>query len=140
MGLFSDVLDFIEQSRMKKALTEKHKCYKFHIENLWNNARFDETLKTIFSLLKMKDENDKDIDVEVKFIVDDVRKVLEFQDAKDDPIQVPERLVRGLWMRMGYAGYVNDVSYLKSKLPKPYKFFVRCTVHALHHRKGGFDV
>ncbi|KAJ0785990.1 hypothetical protein HanOQP8_Chr02g0049721 [Helianthus annuus] len=43
-------------------------------------------------------------------------------------------------MRMGYAGYVNESQYLKFKLPKPYKFLMLSTIHALHHRKGGFDV
>ncbi|KAJ0500752.1 hypothetical protein HanRHA438_Chr11g0492541 [Helianthus annuus] len=88
----------------------------------------------------MKDENDKYIDVEVKFTVEDVRRVLEFQDTKSDPIQVPERLCKGLWFRMGYSGFVNDMQYLKSKLSKPYKFLVHSAIHALHHRKGGFDV
>ncbi|MFS7986718.1 hypothetical protein Hanom_Chr11g01013601 [Helianthus anomalus] len=123
MGLFTDVLEVMERSRINKVLTDRYKCYKSHIENFWKNARFDDSLKTIFSVLKVKDGN-KDIDVEVKFIVEDVRRVLEFQDADDDPMQVPERLVKGLWMRMGYAGYVNESQYLKSKLPKPYKFLI----------------
>ncbi|KAM0005754.1 hypothetical protein Hdeb2414_s0199g00830751 [Helianthus debilis subsp. tardiflorus] len=94
----------------------------------------------IFSTLKIKDEKNKDIDIEVKFKVEDVRRVLEFQDNDKDPIQVPERLVKGLWMRMGYTGYVNETQYDKSKLSRPYKFLVHSTINALHHRKGGFDV
>ncbi|MFS7979484.1 hypothetical protein Hanom_Chr10g00927831 [Helianthus anomalus] len=43
-------------------------------------------------------------------------------------------------MRMGYDGYVNDTTYNKSKFLRPCKFLVHLTIHALHHRKGAFDV
>ncbi|KAJ0591827.1 hypothetical protein HanHA300_Chr03g0077781 [Helianthus annuus] len=43
-------------------------------------------------------------------------------------------------MRMGYFGYVNDLTYNKSKFSMPYKFLVHSTIHALHNRKGAFDV
>ncbi|KAJ0750074.1 hypothetical protein HanLR1_Chr05g0177681 [Helianthus annuus] len=140
MEPFKDMIDFIDRNRNKKALTDKHKCYRSHIQRFWNDARYDEDSKSIVSVLKIKDENQKDVDIEVKFKVEDVRRVLEFQDDDKDPNQVPERLVKGLWMRMGYTGYVNETSYNKSKLSRPYKFLVHSTIHALHHRKGAFDV
>ncbi|MFS7946082.1 hypothetical protein Hanom_Chr06g00531841 [Helianthus anomalus] len=140
MNPFKDIIIFINRSRIKKALTDKHKCYRSHIEWFWNNARYDEDSKTIVSALKIKDENQKDINNEYKFKVEDVRRVLDFQDNDKDPIQVPKRLVKGLWMRMGYTGYVNETSYNKSKLSQPYKFLVHSTIHALNHRKGRFDV
>ncbi|KAJ0467213.1 hypothetical protein HanIR_Chr14g0682841 [Helianthus annuus] len=40
---------------------------------------------------------------------------------------------------MGYTGSVNDQAYVKSKLSKPYKFLVHSVIHALGHRKGGYD-
>ncbi|KAJ0568605.1 hypothetical protein HanPI659440_Chr06g0251361 [Helianthus annuus] len=40
---------------------------------------------------------------------------------------------------MGYTGFINDIPYQKSKLSKPYKFIVHSVVHALGHRKGGYD-
>ncbi|MFS8021586.1 hypothetical protein Hanom_Chr16g01429141 [Helianthus anomalus] len=46
----------------------------------------------IYSAVRMNDENRKDIDLEVKFIVDNVRRVLDLQDKDDDPIIIPERL------------------------------------------------
>ncbi|KAJ0576152.1 hypothetical protein HanOQP8_Chr05g0178891 [Helianthus annuus] len=87
----------------------------------------------------MKDDKNKDIDVEVKITVDDVRRVLVLKDNDDDPIIVPERLVKGFWFRMGYAGHVNDKGYIKSRFCRPYKFMVHCVVHALSHRKGAYD-
>ncbi|KAJ0791635.1 hypothetical protein HanOQP8_Chr01g0007971 [Helianthus annuus] len=40
---------------------------------------------------------------------------------------------------MGYTGYINDKGYIKSKFCRPYKFLVHCVIHALSHRKGGYD-
>ncbi|MFS7996758.1 hypothetical protein Hanom_Chr12g01133601 [Helianthus anomalus] len=39
---------------------------------------------------------------------------------------------------MGFRGHVN-VKYFKSIFSRPYKFLVRCVVHALSHRKGAYD-
>ncbi|MFS7912050.1 hypothetical protein Hanom_Chr02g00125311 [Helianthus anomalus] len=86
----------------------------------------------------MKDENDQDIDVEVKFTVADVRRVLDLKDSDDDPIIILERLSKGLWFRIGYTGHMND-KYLNFRFCRPYKFMVHCVVQALSHRKGVFD-
>ncbi|KAJ0770335.1 hypothetical protein HanPI659440_Chr07g0256191 [Helianthus annuus] len=80
----------------------------------------------------------KRIDLEVKFTVDDVRRVLDLKDNDNDPIIIPERLSKGFWFRMGYTGHVND-KYIKSRFCRPYKFMVHCVVHALSHRKGAYD-
>ncbi|KAJ0526303.1 hypothetical protein HanHA300_Chr09g0321641 [Helianthus annuus] len=92
----------------------------------------------IYSIVQKKDENDKDIDVEVKFNVGDVRRVQDLGDIDDDPTIVPERLCKGLWFRMGFTGHVNDKD-LKSMFSRPYKFLVHCVLHALSHRKGAYD-
>ncbi|MFS7996364.1 putative transcription factor bZIP family [Helianthus anomalus] len=123
MELFKEIIPFLKESRIAKALTEKHKCYESH---------------TIYSAVQKKDENGQDVDVEVKFTVADVRKVLDLKDSDDDPIIIPERLSKGLWYRMGYTGHVNE-KYLKSRFCRPYKFMVHCVVQALSHRKGAYD-
>ncbi|KAJ0524974.1 hypothetical protein HanRHA438_Chr09g0385261 [Helianthus annuus] len=87
----------------------------------------------------MKDEKNKDIDLEVKFTVDDMRRVLDLKDNDNDPIIILERLSKGFWFRMGYIGHVNNKGYIKSKLCRPYKFMVHCVVHALSHGKGAYD-
>ncbi|KAM0061138.1 hypothetical protein Hdeb2414_s0004g00132401 [Helianthus debilis subsp. tardiflorus] len=104
----------------------------------WKSARYDESTKTIHSAVQKKDEKGKDIDVEVKFNVGDLRRVLELGDNDNDPTIVPERLCKGLWFRTDFEGHVND-KYLKSLFCRPYKFLVHCVVHALSHRKGAYD-
>ncbi|KAF5813886.1 hypothetical protein HanRHA438_Chr03g0114951 [Helianthus annuus] len=139
MGSFVEILKFIEESRICKALTDRNRCYRSHVTVFWNSAHYVEEDKAIHSVVMMKDENDKDIDVAVKITVGDIRRVLELNDKDEDPIHVPERLCKGLWFRMGYTGFVNETAYHKSKFSKPYKFLVHFMVHALGHKKGGYD-
>ncbi|KAJ0652022.1 hypothetical protein HanOQP8_Chr15g0567421 [Helianthus annuus] len=49
-------------------------------------------------------------------------------------------MVKGSMLRMGYSGPLNNANYLKACFPKPFKFFIHSVVHALSHRKGGYDV
>ncbi|KAJ0580799.1 hypothetical protein HanHA300_Chr04g0133531 [Helianthus annuus] len=93
----------------------------------------------IYSAVRMKDENEKNIDLEVKFTVDDVRRVSDLEDKDEDPIIILERLSKGFWFRMGYAGHANDKGYIKSRFCRPYKFMVQCVVHSLSQRKGAYD-
>ncbi|KAJ0796175.1 hypothetical protein HanPI659440_Chr04g0159171 [Helianthus annuus] len=92
----------------------------------------------IYSAVQKKDENDHDVDIEIKFNVGDVRRVLDLGDSDDDPTIVPERLCKGLWFRMGFTEHVNG-KYPKSMFSRPYKFLVHCVLHALSHRKGAYD-
>ncbi|KAF5768355.1 hypothetical protein HanXRQr2_Chr14g0635451 [Helianthus annuus] len=92
----------------------------------------------IYSVVQRKDKNDQDVDIEVKFNVGDLRRILELGDSDNDPTIIPERLCKGLWYRMGFAGHVNG-KYLKSMFSPPYKFLIHCVMHALSHRKGAYD-
>ncbi|MFS7947819.1 hypothetical protein Hanom_Chr06g00552681 [Helianthus anomalus] len=58
----------------------------------------------IHSVLRKKDKTGKDIDVEFKFGVVDIRRVLDLKDSDDDPTIMSERLATGLWCRMGFNG------------------------------------
>ncbi|KAF5779148.1 hypothetical protein HanRHA438_Chr12g0567281 [Helianthus annuus] len=138
MELFKEIIPFLKESRICKALTKKHKCYESHVRTFWSSVRYEEKEKTIYSAVRMKDEKEKDTDLEVKFTVDDVRRVLNLQDKDGDPIIIPERLSKGFWFRMGYIGHVNE-NYIKSRFCRPYKFMVHCVVHALSHRKEAYD-
>ncbi|KAL9995311.1 hypothetical protein Hdeb2414_s0819g00950361 [Helianthus debilis subsp. tardiflorus] len=138
MEPFRDMAKFLRESRINKALTDRTKVYESHIRMFWKLVRYDENEKIIYSAVQKKDENDKDIDIEVKFNVGDVRRVLDLGDKDEDPTIVLERLCKGLWFRMGFPGHVNG-KYLKSMFSRPYKFLVHCVIHALPHRKGAYD-
>ncbi|KAJ0433156.1 hypothetical protein HanRHA438_Chr17g0809621 [Helianthus annuus] len=92
----------------------------------------------ICSTVRKKDENGKDVDLEIKFNVDDLRRVLELGDSDDEPTIIPERLCKGLWCRMGFTGHING-KMGKAMFCHSYKFMIHCVVHALSHRKGAYD-
>ncbi|MFS8003147.1 hypothetical protein Hanom_Chr13g01210491 [Helianthus anomalus] len=71
---FKEGIPFLKESKICKALTEKHKCYESHVRTFWSSARYDEKDETIYSVVKIKDDK-KDIDLEVKITLGDVRRV-----------------------------------------------------------------
>ncbi|KAJ0640457.1 hypothetical protein HanLR1_Chr16g0615711 [Helianthus annuus] len=138
MTPFKDMAKFLRESRIAKELTDRTKVYESRVRMFWKSVRYEESEKMIYSVVQKKNENSEDIDVEVKFNVGDVRRVLDLGDSDDDPTIVPERLCKDLWFRMGFSAHVND-KYLKSKFSRPYNFLVHCVLHALSHRKGAYD-
>ncbi|KAJ0605704.1 hypothetical protein HanHA300_Chr02g0065981 [Helianthus annuus] len=130
--------EFLRDSRIAKALSDKTIVYESHVRGFWNTARYEEEDKTIHAVVRKKDENDKDIDVEVVLGVDDVRRVLELQDSDNDPTIMSERLAKGLWCRLGFTSHING-KMLKRSFSKPYRYLMHCLVHSLSHRKGAYD-
>ncbi|KAM0001581.1 hypothetical protein Hdeb2414_s0002g00061041 [Helianthus debilis subsp. tardiflorus] len=92
----------------------------------------------IYSTVRKKDENGHDVDLEIKFNVGDLRRVLELGDSYKDPTIIPERLCKGLWCRMGFTGHLNG-KMIKTMFSKPFKFMIHCAFHALSHRNGAYN-
>ncbi|MFS7889922.1 hypothetical protein Hanom_Chr00s000005g01612641 [Helianthus anomalus] len=130
--------EFLRESRVAKAISNRTVVYESHARAFWDTARFDESDSMIHAVLKKKDKNGKDIDVEIKFGVADVRRVFDIQDSDDDPTIMSERLVKGLWCRMGFTGYINRKMY-KRNFSKAYQYLMHCMVHSMAHRKGAYD-
>ncbi|MFS7919772.1 hypothetical protein Hanom_Chr03g00216621 [Helianthus anomalus] len=136
--MVEDIAKFLRESKIAKALTDKTIVYESHVRRFWSAARYEKKDKMICSAVRKKDENGKDVDLEIKFNVGDLRRVLELGDSDDDPTIIPECLCKGLWCRMGFAGHI-DGKMLKTMFCHPYKFMIHCVVHALSHRKGAYD-
>ncbi|KAJ0430723.1 hypothetical protein HanHA300_Chr17g0672281 [Helianthus annuus] len=128
----------LRESRIAKALSDKTIVYESHVRRFWDTARYEEVDKTIHAVVKKKDENNKDIDVEVVFGVDDVRRVLDLQDSDNDPTIMSERLAKGLWCRLGFTSHINGKMFKRS-FSRPYRYLMHCFVHSLSHRKGAYD-
>ncbi|KAJ0785164.1 hypothetical protein HanOQP8_Chr02g0039991 [Helianthus annuus] len=118
---------FLRESRIAKAMSNRTVVYESHVRSFWNTARFDEADKMIHDVLRKKDENGKDIDVGIEFGVADVRRVLDLQDSDDDPTIRSERLVKGLWCRMGFTGHINVKMY-KRCFSKAYRYVMHSFV------------
>ncbi|KAJ0935382.1 hypothetical protein HanRHA438_Chr03g0118711 [Helianthus annuus] len=135
MADFKEILKFMERLPIQKALTDQHLAFVSHIERFWKNATYDKENKTINSIVSLNDQ-DKPIIITEQL----VREVLDFPDDENSPTKFPERMVKGCMLRMGYSGPLNSANYLKACFSKPYKFFIHSILHALSHRKGGYDV
>ncbi|MFS7966692.1 hypothetical protein Hanom_Chr09g00776761 [Helianthus anomalus] len=119
--LIKDILEFMDRLPIQKALTDQHK--------------YDEVNDVINSSVSIDGEDKEIIITEQLF-----RGVLEFPDDENSPAGFPERMVKGCMLRMGYSGPLNKENYWKACFTKPYKFFTHSMIHALSHRKGGYDV
>ncbi|KAJ0789747.1 hypothetical protein HanPI659440_Chr05g0207121 [Helianthus annuus] len=130
MEPFRDMAEFLRESRINKALTDRPIVYESHVRMFWKSARYEESTKMIHSVVQKKDENDKDVDIEFKFDVRDLRRVLDLGDNDEDPTIVPERLCKGLWFRMGFTGHANG------KYLKPYNISQVIFDHMVDNIKG----
>ncbi|KAJ0692920.1 hypothetical protein HanPI659440_Chr15g0591351 [Helianthus annuus] len=125
----------MERLPIQKALTNQRLVFRSHIERFWKNATYDEENKMINSIVSLNDE-DKPIIITEQL----VGEVINFPDDENSPTKFLEKMVKGCMLRMGYSGPLNSANYLKSCFSKPYKFLIRSVLHALSHRKGGYDV
>ncbi|MFS7904012.1 hypothetical protein Hanom_Chr01g00030881 [Helianthus anomalus] len=132
-----EIAKFLRESRIGKALTDKTIVYESHVRRFWNSTRYEEEDKMIHSTVRKKDENGQDVDLEIKFSVEDLRRVLELGDSDDDPTIIPERLAKGLWCGMGFTWHING-KMIKTMFSHAYKFMIHCVVHSLSHRKGAY--
>ncbi|KAJ0786058.1 hypothetical protein HanOQP8_Chr02g0050671 [Helianthus annuus] len=131
---FSSILEFMRRVPIQKALTDKCLVFGSHIKRFRKHATYDEQSKTINKVVKINNEKKQIIISEAV-----VREVVDFPDEEDSPTKLPEKMVKGCMLRMGYAGDLNSTSYLKSKFTKPYKFLIHFVLIAMSHQKGGFD-
>ncbi|MFS7904126.1 hypothetical protein Hanom_Chr01g00032341 [Helianthus anomalus] len=132
---FTGILEFMERLPIQKALTNQHLVFRSHIEHFWENATYDEENKTINSFVSLNGQ-DKSIIITEQL----VREVINFPDDEDSPTKFPERMVKGCMLRLGYNGPLKKANYLKACFPWVYKFLIHSVLHALSHRKGGYDV
>ncbi|MFS7963128.1 hypothetical protein Hanom_Chr08g00734501 [Helianthus anomalus] len=117
-----------------KALTERRLVFRSHIKRFWKNASHDDQNKTINSVVKIDGEKKPIIITEAV-----IREVIEFPDEENSPTKLPEKMVEGCLLRMGYVDDLNSASYLKSKFTKPYKFLIHFVLISMSHQKRGFD-
>ncbi|KAM0026087.1 hypothetical protein Hdeb2414_s0020g00554081 [Helianthus debilis subsp. tardiflorus] len=135
MAAFKGILELMERLPIQKALTNQHLVFRSHIKYFWENAKYDEESKTITSIVSLEGK-DKSIIITEQL----VREVLNFPDDENSPTKFPEWMVKGCMLRMGYNGDLNKANYSKACFSKSYKFFIHSILHALSHRKGGYDV
>ncbi|XP_022019207.1 uncharacterized protein LOC110919241 [Helianthus annuus] len=131
---FRSILEFMRRVPILKALIEKRLMFRSHIKRFWKHASYDEQSKTINSVVKINDEKKPIVISEVV-----IREIIDFPDEENSPTKLPEKMVKGCMLRMGYVSDLNSASYLKSKFTKLYKFLIHSVLIAMSHQEGGFD-
>ncbi|MFS8009909.1 hypothetical protein Hanom_Chr14g01290851 [Helianthus anomalus] len=131
---FSSILEFMKRVPIQKALTDRRLVFRSHIKRFWKHATYDEQSKTINSVVKINDEKKPIVISEAV-----VQEVIDFPNEEDSPTKLPEKMVKGCMLRMGYSGDLNSASHLKSKFTKSYKFLIHSGLMTMTHQKGGFD-
>ncbi|MFS7906045.1 hypothetical protein Hanom_Chr01g00054751 [Helianthus anomalus] len=89
---FKVIAKILRENKISKALTDRIVMYESHVRKFWSSVRYEEKEKMIYSAVRKKDESGQDVDVEIKFNIGDLRRVLELGDSDDDPTIIPERL------------------------------------------------
>ncbi|KAD4981971.1 hypothetical protein E3N88_18642 [Mikania micrantha] len=69
----------------------------------------------------------------------DIRRVLQFRGEPAGMTLIPERCIKGCFMRIRYFGTYNVTSIKKGKLPLQYKLLAHVLLHCLSMRKETFD-
>ncbi|MFS7997566.1 hypothetical protein Hanom_Chr12g01143261 [Helianthus anomalus] len=105
---FKIIAKFLRESKIAKSLSDKTIVYESHVRRFWSSVRYEEKENTIYSVVRKKDKNGQEIDLEIKFNVGDLRRVLELGDSDGDPTIILERLCTGLWCRTGFTGHLNE--------------------------------
>ncbi|KAD3336811.1 hypothetical protein E3N88_32330 [Mikania micrantha] len=75
----------------------------------------------------------------IKISEADVRRVLQFGGEPKGMTLIPERCIKGCFMRIKYFGVYNEYSIKKGKLLLQYKFLAHVLLHCISMRKGTFD-
>ncbi|MFS7997034.1 hypothetical protein Hanom_Chr12g01136971 [Helianthus anomalus] len=132
---FTSILEFVKRLTIHKTLRNQHLVFRSNIERFWEKATYDEENKMINSIVSLNSQ-DKPIIITEQLI----REVINFPDDENSPTKFPQRMVKGCMSQMGYNGPLNKANYLKACFLKPYKFLIHLVLHALSHRKGGYDV
>ncbi|KAD4586699.1 hypothetical protein E3N88_24300 [Mikania micrantha] len=129
---FRPMIEFLRRSRIYYAISNSCQIYRSHVQSFWESTR----------LISVDDEYVIDANVlgqALRISEADIRRVLQFGGEPDSMTFIPERRIKGCFMRIRYFGVYNSISVKKGKLPLQYKLLAHVLLHCLSMRKGTFD-
>ncbi|KAL8225994.1 hypothetical protein R6Q57_018551 [Mikania cordata] len=113
-------------------MTNTPRIYRSHVQSFWESSRLigvDEDYAIEENVLGQA----------IHITEDDIRRVLQFGGEPAGMTLIPERCIKGCFMRIRYFGVYNVTSIKKGKLPLQYKLLAHVLLHCLSTRKGTFD-
>ncbi|KAD2392755.1 hypothetical protein E3N88_39732 [Mikania micrantha] len=129
---FRPMIEFLRRSRIYYAISNSCHIYRSHIQSFWESARLitlDDTYVIEANVLGQA----------IRVTEADIRRVLQFGGEPAGMTLIPERSIKGCFMRIRYFGVYSEYSIKKGKLPLQFKFLSHVLLHCLSMRKGTFD-
>ncbi|KAD4180452.1 hypothetical protein E3N88_29043 [Mikania micrantha] len=129
---FRPMIEFLRRSRIYYAISNSCQIYRSHIQSFWGSAR----------VISVDDVYMIDANVlgqAIRISEADIRRVLQFGGEPEGVTLIPERCIKGCFLRIRYFGAYSSISVKKGKLPLQYKFLAYVLLHCLSMRKGTFD-
>ncbi|KAD2805365.1 hypothetical protein E3N88_38742 [Mikania micrantha] len=129
---FHPMIEFLRRSRIYHAISNSCQIYRSHIQSFWDSGR----LITV----------DEDYVIEANVLGQvfrvteaNIRRVLQFGGEPEGMTLIPERCIKGCFLRIRYFGVYSEYSIKKGKLPLQYKLLAHVLLHCLSMRKDTFD-
>ncbi|KAL8225974.1 hypothetical protein R6Q57_018531 [Mikania cordata] len=129
---FRPMIEFLRRSRIYYAISNNCQIYRSLIQSFWESARlitFDDIFVIEASVLGQV----------IRISEANVRRVLRFRGESEGMNLIPERCIKGYFLRIKYFGVYSEYSIKKGKLPLQYKFLAHVLFHCMGMRKGIFD-
>ncbi|KAD6118916.1 hypothetical protein E3N88_10187 [Mikania micrantha] len=107
---FRPMIEFLRRSRIYHAISNSCQIYRSHIQSFWESAR----------LISVDEEYVIEANVlgqALRVTEADIRRVLQFGGEPDGMTLIPERCIKGCFLRIRYFGAYNAISVKKGKLP-----------------------
>ncbi|KAJ0556741.1 hypothetical protein HanOQP8_Chr07g0249311 [Helianthus annuus] len=130
---FKEIMHWLRESRINKAVTFSTPVYKTLIKAFWETAQI---LEVDGKEVIRGQVNKLNVDVAPEIL----NAVLELQDVADAPFSVPIMCTRRCLLRMKcvadiFAGQIN-----KASLPMRYKFLLHVLIQCLGKNRAGYDM
>ncbi|KAL8240311.1 hypothetical protein R6Q59_013666 [Mikania micrantha] len=129
---FRPMIEFLRRSRIYYAISNLCQINRSHIQSFWESAR----------LISVDEEYVIEANVlgqAIRITEADIRRVLQFGGEPAGMTLIPERCIKGCFLRIRYFGVYNVTSIKKGKHTLQYKLLAHVLLHCLSMRKGTFD-
>ncbi|KAJ0636186.1 hypothetical protein HanOQP8_Chr17g0659061 [Helianthus annuus] len=128
-----EIMRWIRESRINKAVTFSTPVYKSLVKAFWNSA-------SVVQVDGTKVIQGQVNDVNVNLSPEILNTVLELQDDPNAPSSIPIMCTHGCLLRMKCIGDIFSSQINKGDLPMRYKFLLHVLIQCLSNKRAGYDM
>ncbi|KAD5960641.1 hypothetical protein E3N88_12113 [Mikania micrantha] len=129
---FRPMIEFLRRSRIYYAISNHCHIYRSHIQRFLESARLI-TVDDIFFIEACV------LGQVMRISEADVHRVLMFGGEPEGMSLIPERCIKGCFLRIKYFGVYSEYTIKKGNLPLQYKFLAHVLLHCMSMRRSTFD-